>query len=79
MFFMNTTRTVKRFTVNQKWRDYFAVKRITEYYFNNMNKAAQALGRLGRGKPKRISQAERQRRRQRLAEARKLRWAKKRS
>jgi len=42
-----------------------------------MNKAAQQLGRLARGKPKRISQAESKRRRERLAEARKKRWPKK--
>jgi hypothetical protein len=44
----------------------------------DMNKAAQHLGRLARGKPKRISQAERKRRRERLSEARKKRWARKR-
>ncbi len=42
-----------------------------------MNKAAQQLGRLGRGKKKAISLAERKRRRERLAEARKKRWDKK--
>lgn len=39
-----------------------------------MNRDAQRLGRLGRGKPKRFSQAELERRKKRLAEARKLRW-----
>jgi hypothetical protein len=42
----------------------------------DMNKAAQQLGRLARGKPKRISQAESKRRRASLAEARKKRWPK---
>jgi hypothetical protein len=41
-----------------------------------MNKAAQQLGRLARGKQKTLTKAERARRRARLAEARKLRWAK---
>jgi hypothetical protein len=44
----------------------------------DMNKAAQQLGRLAKGKPKRISQAESERRRASLAEARKRRWPKKR-
>jgi hypothetical protein len=43
-----------------------------------MNKAAQQLGRLGRGKKKTITLAERKRRAERMAEARKKRWAKKR-
>lgn len=37
-------------------------------------KNAQALGRLAAGKPKKFTQAERARRRKRLAEARKRRW-----
>jgi len=43
-----------------------------------INKAAQELGRLAKGKPKRVTVAERKRRRARLAEARKKRWVKKR-
>jgi hypothetical protein len=43
----------------------------------SMNKAAQALGRLGKGKPKTYSRAERKRRALRLAEVRKKRWIKK--
>ena len=39
-----------------------------------MNRAAQQLGRMGRGKPKTLTQAERKRRARRLAEARKARW-----
>jgi len=39
-----------------------------------MNKAAQQLGRLGKGKPKTLTKAERKRRAERLAEARKKRW-----
>lgn len=39
-----------------------------------MNKAAQELGRMGKGKAKTLTQAERKRRAQRLAEARKHRW-----
>jgi len=39
-----------------------------------VNKAAQELGRLGKGKPKTLSKAERKRRAERLAEARKKRW-----
>lgn len=42
-----------------------------------MNKSAQALGRLARGKPKNYTAAELARRRQRLAEARAKRWPKK--
>jgi len=42
-----------------------------------MNKAAQELGRLAKGKPKTLSQAERKRRADRLAEARKKRWPRK--
>lgn len=38
------------------------------------NKAAQALGRLAKGVPKTISQAERRRRAERLALARQSRW-----
>jgi len=40
------------------------------------NPIAVALGRLALGKPKTLSKAERVRRRERLAAARKLRWAK---
>ena len=39
-----------------------------------MNKAAQSLGRLAKGKPKKYSQAEIKARTKRLAEARKKRW-----
>ena len=39
-----------------------------------MNKAAQELGRLGKGKPKTLTKAERKRRAERLAGARKKRW-----
>ena len=42
----------------------------------DMNKHASQLGRLGAGKPKNYSQAELERRRDRLAEARKQRWPK---
>lgn len=41
-----------------------------------MNKAAQQLGRLAKGVPKKLSKAEINRRKKRLADARKLRWAK---
>jgi len=41
-----------------------------------MNKAAQALGRMAKGVPKKLTKAEINRRKQRLAGARKLRWAK---
>jgi hypothetical protein len=40
-----------------------------------MNKAAQALGRMGKGKPKTLTKAERKRRAERLAKAREKRWA----
>jgi hypothetical protein len=40
------------------------------------NPAAVALGRLAKGIPKTYTQAERERRKQRLAEARKKRWNK---
>ena len=40
-----------------------------------MNKAAQELGRLGKGKPKTLTKAERKRRAERLAKAREKRWA----
>jgi hypothetical protein len=43
---------------------------------DDIRRAAQALGRLAAGKPKRFSQAERERRRRSLAEARKRRWQK---
>lgn len=43
-----------------------------------MNKAAQRLGRMAAGKPKDFSAAELERRRERLAAARKKRWPKKR-
>ena len=39
------------------------------------NKAAQQLGRLGKGKPKTLTKAERKRRADRLAKAREKRWA----
>lgn len=39
-----------------------------------MNKAAQALGKLAKGKPKTISEAERKARAERLAKARESRW-----
>ena len=39
-----------------------------------MNHAAQQLGRLARGKPKRLTKAERRRRAARLEEARAKRW-----
>ena len=42
--------------------------------FNMTNKAAQELGRLAKGKPKTLTKAERKRRAERLAEARKKRW-----
>jgi hypothetical protein len=42
------------------------------------NGAARALAKLARGVPKSYSKAERERRRKRLAEARKKRWPKKR-
>jgi hypothetical protein len=41
-----------------------------------MNKAAQQLGRMAAGKPKHYSAAEIKKRKKRLAEARKKRWAK---
>lgn len=41
-----------------------------------MNKAAQQLGRMAKGVPKKLTKAEINRRKQRLADARKLRWAK---
>jgi len=41
-----------------------------------MNKAAQKLGRMAKGVPKELTDAEIDRRKQRLADARKLRWAK---
>jgi len=40
----------------------------------SVNKAAQALGRMGKGKAKTLTQAERKRRARRLADARKTRW-----
>jgi hypothetical protein len=40
-----------------------------------MNRAAQKLGRLARGKPKQYSPAEIKKRTKRLAAARKKRWA----
>ena len=39
-----------------------------------MNKAAQSLGRMGRGVPKTLTAKERRRRARSLAEARKRRW-----
>lgn len=41
-----------------------------------MNKAAQQLGCMSKGVPKKLTKAEINRRKQRLAGARKLRWAK---
>lgn len=41
-----------------------------------MNKNAQALGRMAKGKPKNYSPTEIDRRKKRLVEARKRRWAK---
>jgi len=38
---------------------------------------ASAIGKLGRGRPKHYSEEEREKRRARLAEARKTRWPKK--
>lgn len=42
-----------------------------------VNKAAQALGRMGKGVKKNFSKAEIERRRKRMREVQKLRWAKK--
>jgi hypothetical protein len=42
-----------------------------------MNKAAQQLGRLGKGKKKTLAQEEIERRKKRLADAREKRWPKK--
>ena len=39
------------------------------------NNAAQELGRLGKGKPKTLTKAERKRRAERLAKAREKRWS----
>jgi hypothetical protein len=39
-----------------------------------MNEHAQALGRLAKGKPKTLTEAERQRRREAIKQARKFRW-----
>ena len=39
-----------------------------------MNKAAQSLGKMGKGVPKTLTAKERRRRAKSLAEARKLRW-----
>jgi hypothetical protein len=50
-------------------------KRICEIC--GMNKAASALGKLAKGIPKRFSQAEIERRKQRLALARAKRWPQK--
>jgi hypothetical protein len=44
-----------------------------------ISEAARALGRLGKGKPKRFTAAERARRKKRLADARKKRWPKNRN
>lgn len=41
------------------------------------NPAAQELGRLGKGKPKKLTEAQRDAKRKLLAEARKSRWIKK--
>jgi hypothetical protein len=43
----------------------------------NANKAAQQLGRMARGVPKNFSPSEIERRKKRLAAARKNRWPKK--
>jgi hypothetical protein len=54
----------------------FAIKLIlTSYLF--MNHHARALGKLAKGKPKFFSPEERERRRERLARVRHLRWQKK--
>ena len=42
-----------------------------------MNKSAQALGKLAKGKPKTLTEAERKRRAESLAAAREKRWPKK--
>ena len=39
-----------------------------------MNENASALGKLGKGKPKQISEAERQRRAEHMRQAQKKRW-----
>jgi hypothetical protein len=44
---------------------------------NQIQKAASLLGKLSKGKPKNYSTEEREKRRQRFAEARKKRWPKK--
>jgi hypothetical protein len=44
---------------------------------NQLQKAASIMGKKGRGIPKTLTAEERQRRSQRLAEARKKRWPKK--
>jgi hypothetical protein len=77
---MHVSESVKRFTVNNKMIKFLRLQKsgLQSMIADNMNKAAQQLGRLARGKKKRISQAERKRRADRLAKARKKRWAKKR-
>jgi hypothetical protein len=45
---------------------------------NQIQKAASLMGKLNKGVPKTLTDEERQRRSQRLAEARKKRWPKKR-
>jgi len=40
-----------------------------------ISKIASQLGKLARGKPKHLTESDRQRRRELLAEARKKRWA----
>lgn len=67
----------------EHWRDVFVCRapeghRQQSGSANCIAKAGQALAKLARGVPKRHSNAERERRRKRLAEARKKRWAKKR-
>lgn len=54
----------------------FAVRMLGFYQSSLMNKAAQALGRLAAGKPKRYSAAELEIRTARLAAARSKRWPK---
>lgn len=51
--------------------------RVYRKFSGLKNPAAVALGRLAKGKPKTLSEAERQRRRELLAKVRKLRWVRK--
>jgi hypothetical protein len=60
---------------NLKWRHsrrYYKARKTT----GEMNKHASILGKMAKGKPKNYSQAERDRRRRRLADVRKKRWPK---